>query len=225
MFPRILGGVECAPFAAFNEQAPYEGMHETPTLEDARVRLRAATSADLDAVFAIANEPSVREWWGPPIRAELADELSGDAADAVSLVIETGDAVAGLIQYHEETTPEFRHAGIDIFLGSAWQGRGLGGEAIELLVRYLFDELGHHRITIDPAAENARAVAAYARAGFEPVGVLRQYQYLRGEWRDGLLMERLRDPADSRGPRVPDGSRTARSSGSMRARIGCRFGR
>jgi aminoglycoside 6'-N-acetyltransferase len=202
MFPRILGGVECAPFAAFNEQAPYEAMDETPTLEGARVRLRAATPADLDTVFAIASEPSVSEWWGPPMRAELADELAGGAADAVSMVVETEGAVAGLIQYHEEATPEFRHAGIDIFLGSAWQGRGLGGEAIELLVRYLFDELGHHRITIDPAAENVRAVASYARAGFEPVGVLRQYQHLRGEWRDGLLMERLRDPSDPRSPLV-----------------------
>jgi aminoglycoside 6'-N-acetyltransferase len=137
-------------------------MQQPPTLESARVRVRPAVPADLDAVFAIANEPSVTEWWGAPVRAELEDELSGGAADVVSLVIEADGVVAGLIQYHEESTPEFRHAGIDIFLGSAWQGRGLGGEAIELVVRHLFDELGHHRITI-------------------------------GEWRDGLLMERLRD--------------------------------
>jgi aminoglycoside 6'-N-acetyltransferase len=49
---------------------------------------------------------------------------------------------------------------------------------------------GHHRFTIDPAAENARAIRAYASAGFEPVGVLRSYwRGPDGRWRDGLLMD------------------------------------
>jgi aminoglycoside 6'-N-acetyltransferase len=169
-------------------------MERLPTLTGERVRLRAATVEDLADVIAIATEPSVSEWWGELVLDELEAELLGRDPDVVSLVIDVEGAIAGVIQFHEEQTPEFRHAGIDIFLGVAWQGRGLGGEAIELAVRHLFDERGHHRITIDPAAENVRAIRTYARLGFERVGVLRQYQLLRGSWRDGLLMERLRDP-------------------------------
>jgi aminoglycoside 6'-N-acetyltransferase len=168
-------------------------MQAPPTLTGARVRLRAAAPDELDAITAIATEPSVTEWWGPQSREKLESELFGDELEEVSLLIETEGAIAGLIQYHEETDPGFRHAGVDIFLGAAWQGRGLGGEAIELLVGYLFDELDHHRITIDPAVDNLRAVAAYGRVGFEPVGVMRQYMSLNGELRDGLLMERLRE--------------------------------
>jgi aminoglycoside 6'-N-acetyltransferase len=57
----------------------------------------------------------------------------------------------------------------------------------------LFGQRGHHRITIDPAAANDRAISCYAKAGFHPVGLMRQYE--RGEdgtFHNGLLMELLR---------------------------------
>ena len=34
------------------------------------------------------------------------------------------------------------------------------------LTRYLIEERGHHRLTIDPAAANERAIRAYEKAGF-----------------------------------------------------------
>jgi aminoglycoside 6'-N-acetyltransferase len=57
----------------------------------------------------------------------------------------------------------------------------------------LVDERGHHRITIDPAADNAAAIRTYEKVGFRPVGVMRKYERDgdgRG-WHDGLLMELL----------------------------------
>jgi hypothetical protein len=55
---------------------------------------------------------------------------------------------------------------------------------------------GHHRITIDPAAENAAAIRAYEKVGFRPVGVMRRYERdVDGDgWHDGLLMELLAGP-------------------------------
>jgi RimJ/RimL family protein N-acetyltransferase len=94
----------------------------------------------------------------------------------VLLVIEVAGEVAGGIQYHEERDPMYHHAGIDIYLGAHWQDRGLGSEAIRLLAQFLFEQRGHHRLVIDPAVANARAIAAYAKVGFRPVGVMRQYE-------------------------------------------------
>jgi aminoglycoside 6'-N-acetyltransferase len=63
-----------------------------------------------------------------------------------------------------------------------------------MLARYLFDERGHHRLTIDPAVSNEAAIRAYERVGCRPVGVMRQYERgPDGAWRDGLLMDMLRD--------------------------------
>ena len=93
----------------------------------------------------------------------------------------------------EEEDPIYRHAGIDIFLGGRYQGQGAGAEAISLLARFLFDQRGHHRISIDPAAANEQAIRCYRKAGFRRVGVLRQYERgADGGFHDGLLMDLIR---------------------------------
>jgi aminoglycoside 6'-N-acetyltransferase len=107
------------------------------------------------------------------------------------MTIEVDGAVAGLIQFHEELEPKYRHAGIDLFLDPALHSRGLGTEAVRRVVRHLIDDRGHHRITIDPAAANAAAIRVYEKVGFKPVGVMRRYERDVGGdgWHDGLLME------------------------------------
>jgi aminoglycoside 6'-N-acetyltransferase len=118
--------------------------------------------------------------------------LAGDDQSAL-LVVEDSGRIAGGIQYHEEQDPMYRHAGIDIYLSAAFQGRGTGRLAIALLAGWLFTERGHHRITIDPAAANEQAIRCYTAAGFRPVGVMRQYERgPDGGFHDGLLMDLLR---------------------------------
>lgn len=79
---------------------------------------------------------------------------------------------------------------------SARGPRGSGTAALEAVLREL-----HHRVTIDPAADNPTAIRVYERAGFRPVGVLHHSERDRstGLWRDQLLMEWLADPPDPPG--------------------------
>lgn len=87
---------------------------------------------------------------------------------------------------------DYRHASVDIFLRGELQGRGLGRETLSLLIRWLIDERGHHRITIDPAAHNERASRCYEAVGFRRVGLMRKYERGRdGAWHDGMLMDLL----------------------------------
>ena len=169
-----------------------------PTLVGESVTVRPGRAEDVDALLAIRAEPSVVQWWGEPEpRAEVVNDLSG-ASETVLLVIEVAGEVAGGIQYYEELGPRYHHASIDIYLGTRWQSRGLGSAAIRLLARFLFEQRGHHRLTIDPAAANARAIASYSKAGFRPVGIMRQYERgADGDWHDGLLMDLLRDELTS----------------------------
>jgi aminoglycoside 6'-N-acetyltransferase len=58
--------------------------------------------------------------------------------------------------------------------------------------RHLIEDRGHHRLTIDPAAQNGRAIRCYEQAGFKRVGRLREYwRDPDGVWRDGLLLDLL----------------------------------
>ena len=157
-------------------------------LEGPRVLLRPVAAADHAALLAIRAEPEVRAWWG-----EVEDDAPVDDEEGVhAYAIEVDGAVAGAIQFGEQDDPMYRSAGLDLYLGAAWRGRGLAREAIGLMVRYLFDVRGHHRLTIDPAAANARAIRCYEAVGFRRVGVMREYELgADATWRDGLLMELL----------------------------------
>ena len=98
----------------------------------------------------------------------------------------------GWVGWYKEDEPDYRHGGLDIFVAPAHQGRGIGREALSLAARWLISERGHHRIIIDPAAGNTRAIATYAALGFRPVGVMRRYERgPDGTWHDGLLMDLL----------------------------------
>ena len=165
-----------------------------PVLVGRKVTLRPGRPGDAPKLRAILAEPSVSRWWAEPDPVEvIEEELRGDDS-AVLLVVEIDGMVAGGIQYNEENDPMYRYAGIDIYLGGRFQGRGAGTEAVRLLAGFLFERRGHHRITIDPAAANEPAIRCYTKVGFRPVGVLRQYERgPDGTFHDGLLMDLLRD--------------------------------
>jgi aminoglycoside 6'-N-acetyltransferase len=172
-----------------------------PRLIGPRTIVRPGGAADLIALRAIRAEPSVTRWWGEPDPPEemAASLLESTPTDDVLLVVEVADAVAGGIQYGEETEPDYRHASIDIYLSESWQGRGIGSEAVRLLARFLVAERHHHRLTIDPAADNKPAIRCYERVGFRPVGIMRQYERgPDGTFHDGLLMDLLAADLDTR---------------------------
>jgi aminoglycoside 6'-N-acetyltransferase len=155
------------------------------------VALRPLRVDDFERVAEIQSESEVVGWWGPPNKAELRRQAEG-SDEPKALTIEADGELVGLIQYQEENEPDFRHAGIDLFLGARSQGRGLGTDAVRTVARYLIQERGHHRLTIDPAADNVAAIRTYEKVGFRPVGRMREYwRSPDGTWHDGLLMDLL----------------------------------
>ncbi|WP_327702729.1 aminoglycoside 6'-N-acetyltransferase [Streptomyces decoyicus] len=152
-------------------------------LRGVSVVLRPTVDADIATLGRIVREPEVAAWWSVP----------DDYQDMLAVLFD--GEVIGAIQFSEETDPEFRHAGIDIFLTAKRHGQGLGTDAVRTLARWLIHERGHHRLTIDPAADNTAAIRSYRKAGFKPVGIMRAYgrDHRTGGWADGLLMDLLAD--------------------------------
>jgi aminoglycoside 6'-N-acetyltransferase len=165
-------------------------------LSGERVALRVATLADVPALVAIRREPAVAQWWGEDSEAELLAEFGerAAAADPTLLTIFWSDRVIGAIQWYENPDPQYRHAGVDLFLDPAVRGQGLGPDAVRTLIRHLIATHRFHRFVIDPSAANTAAIQCYRKCGFRPVGVLRQYESTDGKtWHDGLLMDLLAD--------------------------------
>ncbi|WP_405753153.1 aminoglycoside 6'-N-acetyltransferase [Streptomyces sp. NBC_00012] len=146
-----------------------------------KVVLRPVTSGEDAILDRIVREPEVAAWWSPP------DDYEGMLA-----VVCEGEVI-GAVQFEEETDPEFRRAGIDIFLTARHHGKGLGTDAVRTLAKWLVRERGYHRLTIDPAAANTAAICSYRKVGFKPVGIMRAYgrDHQTGTWQDALLMDLL----------------------------------
>ena len=167
-----------------------------PVLRSTRVVLRPLAEDDLTTLVPAVAEDGVREWWGTPEPVER--EADGLRNDGCAFAVEAEGALAGWVGFHEELEPDYRHAALDIFLRSGFRDRGIGRKALVLAARWLISERGHHRLTIDPSAGNARAIRTYEAVGFRPVGILRRYERgPDGRWRDGLLMDLLAEELTS----------------------------
>lgn len=162
------------------------------TLRAANLTLRPLLDGEVDQLAAVLARPGVREWWGPQEDPEHERDSLRNGGSAFA--IEVQGALAGWLGYNEELDPDYRHGSLDIFLAPEYQGHGLGRLALRLAAGWLFDRRGHHRLTIDPACANTRAIRAYEAVGFRPVGVMRRYERgADGSWHDNLLMDLLRD--------------------------------
>jgi aminoglycoside 6'-N-acetyltransferase len=161
-----------------------------PTLHDGALTLRPLAEHDLDGLVAIVEAPGVAEWWSPPRGdADRREELRNEG---LAFAIELDGEVVGWLGFEEELYPDYAHASLDLFLAPEAQDRGLGPMALRLAAGWLVRDHGHHRLTIDPAAENARAIRAYEKVGFRPVGVMRRYERRAdGRMGDNLLMDVL----------------------------------
>ena len=162
-------------------------------LHGERVVLRPMTELDAERVEEIRALPEVARWWrdrdADYARSKLADD------DLLCWIVELDGAAIGFVQAYEEKDPEYRHAGLDLFLDPAFHGQGLGQDAVRTASRYLLEDRGHHRLVIDPAAANTRAIHCYETVGFRRVGVLRSYwwDHVEERWADGVLLDLLAD--------------------------------
>jgi aminoglycoside 6'-N-acetyltransferase len=167
---------------------------DVTVLEGARVRLRPASRDDVPALAAIRRTPEVYARWrgGDDMVAAVEEDFA--EPDITAYVIEFEGRVVGWIQWAAQADPDYRHASMDLYVDPAVHGRGIGTDAVRTLARHLLVDHGHHRLVIDPAADNAAAIRSYAKIGFRPVGIMRRYERdPDGTWHDGLLMDLLAD--------------------------------
>jgi len=141
---------------------------------------RAATPIDLPMLQEWLATPAVARWWGDPAEqlALLTEDL--DEPGMTMLIVSFEGSPFAYAQHyavHRWPQPHFEHlhAGtraIDAFVGvPAMLGKGHGSAFLRLLAADLI-AAGAPVVAIDPDIANARARAAYARAGFLDDGIV-----------------------------------------------------
>ncbi len=140
---------------------------------------RKATTADLTLLLRWQSRPHVREWWDsvePSSEKELEDPRVARWIVSIAgrpLGYMQDYTVHGWENHHFFELPQGSR-GIDQFIGEPDMiGKGHGPAFIAERMRVLFKE-GAPIVATDPDPDNARAIAAYKKAGFEEAGLPRE---------------------------------------------------
>jgi diamine N-acetyltransferase len=149
--------------------------------------LRETTAEDLDFVLAAEADPDaspfVIRWSREQHERALSD------ADQAHLLVASGDAAVGFVLLagleNEHRSVELRRIVV------ATKGRGLGREALALVLDHAFGPLGAHRVWLDVKVHNERARRAYAAVGFVEEGVLREALLSDGTYESLAVMSIL----------------------------------
>ncbi|MFT4413299.1 GNAT family N-acetyltransferase [Fredinandcohnia humi] len=146
-------------------------------LKDPEVIKLTGSTSDFD-------RESVIHWYNT--RNDQEDRLDLAIVDK-SLNILVGEAVVNL--YHEENqSMNFR-----ILIGPRGRNRGLGTEATQLIINYVFHNTNLSQLTLSVFDFNPRAKKVYEKVGFVLDSVDKNDLEFEGEWIDSLNMVLTRD--------------------------------
>ncbi|MBL7198581.1 MAG: GNAT family N-acetyltransferase [Anaerolineae bacterium] len=163
-----------------------------------KTRLRRIERQDLATFVRWFSDPQVREFLvlnRPISMAEEEQWFENQLRDHSTEIfsIETADSEhIGNIGLHNINWVH-RHAELGIVLGEKqFWGQGYGSDAIRTLLKFAFQELNLHRVSLRVYEDNVRGIRAYQKCGFAPEGRSREAIYRKGRYCDELLMSILR---------------------------------
>ena len=104
--------------------------------------------------------------------------------------------VVGVFNISEIVRGSFQSAYLGYYGMAALARRGLMTQALRLVVRHVFDEIGLHRLEANIQPDNLASIALVRRVGFKLEGFSPRYLRIGGVWRDHERWAVLADGAD-----------------------------
>jgi [ribosomal protein S5]-alanine N-acetyltransferase len=168
---------------------------QLPVMAGRQVRLRELRASDAPALFALLTTEEVARFISPPpttvegferfISWTLRQRAAGTYA-CFAVTVAGQDTAIGIFQVRE-TEPGFATAEWGFAIGSPFWGLGIFEEGAELVLRFVFETLGVHRLEARAALRNGRGNGALRKVGAVQEGVLRKSFLRNGEYMDQAL--------------------------------------
>ncbi|MCT4598265.1 MAG: GNAT family N-acetyltransferase [Vallitalea sp.] len=166
------------------------------------VRLREYRKSDIDTVLQYINDEEVKENLIPGIpfpytREDEEKWLESNTAmkDTYNFAIETlEDKIylggCGINEVDWKNSKVI----IGIFIGNKdYWNKGYGTDAMNVLIRFIFNEMNINKIKLCVYSFNKRAIRCYEKCGFIQEGILRQELYRNGKYHDEIEMAILKE--------------------------------
>jgi RimJ/RimL family protein N-acetyltransferase len=172
-------------------------MQPTYPVHGERLLLRPLTSDDTDALLAYRSREDVCRYvpFEPMTREDIAGRLAGqwsrteltDEGQSITLgaqVKDTGELAGDcILMWHSR-----EHAGGEIgyVFNPALGGKGYATEAVIMMLRLGFEELGLHRIVARLDERNESSARLARRVGMRQEARLVENEFFKGEWSNEL---------------------------------------
>lgn len=170
------------------------------TLQGEFVYLRALEPEDLEFIYQVENDESLWELshtqtpYSRYLIKEYLEHAHKDIFEVkqLRLVICTNDhEVIGLIDVFDFDFKN-RKAGVGILIKhQGHRGKGLGSEALSLLVNYCFTHLHLHQLYCNISEDNQASIGLFTAMGFEKIGLKKDWSLVNGVYKNEYLFQRI----------------------------------
>lgn len=178
-----------------------------PVLETTRLILRKMAMNDLQDVFAYSSDDEVTRFlrWGPHaapeetenyLREVLREYRAGQDGPWGVEYKQTGKVVGSI--HLMAISAQHSKAEIGFVLSKPYWNRGLMSEALARVLQYSFESIGLNRIEGLCLVDNLAAKRVMEKVGMKQEGVLREYLFQKGAFRDFSLYSMLKREYQSR---------------------------
>jgi len=172
-----------------------------PVLTGKRVTLRELRMSDAASLFAMLTTEEVARFISPPpttvegFERFIAWTIRQRAAGTYvcyAVTLHGFDTAIGIFQVRE-TEPGFNTAEWGFAVGSPFWGTGVFEESAELVLEFVFERIGVHRLEARAAVRNGRGNGALVKIGAVHEGVLRKSFLRNGQYLDQVLYAIVED--------------------------------
>jgi len=143
-----------------------------------------------------ADEFYTIEYWEKKITESAAEHVAGRGLRMFIFLKTDPERVIGSINYSNFMRGCFQACNLGCSIAAEHEGKGFMSEALRATNRFMFEELGFHRIMANYVPHNRRSAELLKRLGFTAEGYARDYLKIQGQWQDHILTSLISpDPA------------------------------
>ena len=180
---------------AIDETASSDWRQQLPVLTGRQVRLRELRPSDASSLFAMLTTEEVSRFISPPpttvegferfITWAIHQRAAGDYV-CFAVTVHGFDTAVGIFQVRRLDST-FDTAEWGFALGSEFWGTDAFKEGAELVLDFVFNTVGAHRLEARAAVQNGRGNGALQKVGAVQEAILRKSFLCRGEFLDQAL--------------------------------------
>lgn len=172
------------------------------TLKGTNIYLRALEPEDLEFVYAIENNELVWEVsntetpYSRFLIRQYLDNAHQDIYEAkqlrLAICLNNSQEAIGLIDLFD-FDPKNNRAGVGILINDAQnRNKGIGSEALALIINYSFEQLQLHQLYANIGTDNEISIQLFTKFGFQKIGIKKDWIKVNNRYKDELLFQLIK---------------------------------